>query len=136
MIHIILLDPWFFPLTKDIFRKSIACPLLILANEDFVNNPEMYCYNKKFLEEHKTEKVEYILWKNGHHLHQTDMGFIFGNLLNAVKHSHMSQIFLDLNLDAIDKFLKGEKVEGQFEGKDLGRDHSFVEFHPPSNFTN
>lgn len=38
------------------------------------------------------------------------MGFVNGNLLGVVKHSHMSQIFIDLNISAIDKFLKGEKV--------------------------
>ena len=60
--------------------------------------PDMYLRNRKFLNEHKNDQVEYILWKNAHHLHQSDMGFVSGNLLNKVKHSHMSQIFLDLNL--------------------------------------
>jgi hypothetical protein len=74
----------------------------------------MYTRNKKFLEEHKNNKIEYVLWKNANHLHQTDMCFINGNLLGKIKHSHMSQIFLDLNINAINKFLKGEKVEGAF----------------------
>jgi len=54
------------------------------------------------------------LWKNGHHLHQTDLGFLNGNLMGAVKNSHLSQLFLDLNIQAITKFLKGEQVEGTF----------------------
>lgn len=71
----------------------------------------------------KFHKVEYINWRNGDHLHQTDMGFINGNLLGIVKHSHLSQIMLDLNIEAIEKFLRNEKVEGTFGEKDLGRNH-------------
>ena len=124
MTNLVLLDPWFFPLTDEILKKKISCPVLILANEDFIKNPDMYIRNRKFLVEHKKDKVEYILWKNGHHLHQSDMGFINGNMLQAVKHSHMSQIFHDLNNDAIEKVLRGEKAEGTFEEKDLGREYT------------
>lgn len=89
----------------------------------------MYVRNKKFLELHKGDKVEYILWKNAHHLHQTDLGFINGNLLQACKHSHLSQIFLDLNIEAISKFIKGETVEGTYGAKDLGRSFSPEKFY-------
>ena len=94
----------------------------------------MYIRNKKFLDEHKNDKVEYVCWKNAYHIHQTDMGFINGNLLGVVKHSHMSQIFLDLNIIAMDKFLKGEKVEGTFDSKDLGRDYTPDKFYSEKNF--
>lgn len=30
--HIILLDPWFFPLPEEVFNDQIICPVLILAN--------------------------------------------------------------------------------------------------------
>ena len=30
--HLILLDPWFFPLTEETFKKKITCPVAILAN--------------------------------------------------------------------------------------------------------
>jgi hypothetical protein len=59
--------------------------------------------------------VEYVVWKHGHHFHQTDVGFINGNILNACKNSHLSKILMDLNIQAIDKFLKGEPVEGTFD---------------------
>ena len=72
--------------------------MLILANEDFITNQDMYERNLSFLEQHKAEKVEYILWKNAHHLHQTDMGFITGNLPTICKHSHLSDVLLQLNL--------------------------------------
>lgn len=94
----------------------------------------MYVRNKKFLELHKGDKVEYILWKNAHHLHQTDLGFINGNLLQACKHSHLSQIFLDLNIEAISKFIKGETVEGTYGAKDLGRSFSPEKFYSEDNF--
>jgi hypothetical protein len=93
-----------------VLAKSIECPTLILANEDFIKNPDMFSRNKKFLDHHKDDKVQYIVWKNAHHLHQTDLGFINGNLLQACKNSHMSQVFLDLNIEAIEKFIKGEQV--------------------------
>jgi hypothetical protein len=35
-------------------------------------------------------------------------------------------------LNAIDRFLKGEKVEGTYEGKDLGRDFAPEKFRPES----
>ena len=133
--HMIMLDPWLFPLSDSAFKKSIECPVLILKNEDFVKVPDMYIRNKKFLEEHKGDKLEFVLWNNGHHLHQTDMGFINGNLLGKIKHSHMSQIFLDLNISAIDKFLRGEKVEGTFESKDLGRNYTPEKFYSEGKFT-
>jgi hypothetical protein len=73
--------------------------------------PDVFKRTKAYLAAHN---LEYVLWKNAHHLHQTDMGFINGNLLGAVKNSHLSQIMLDLNLEAIFKFLGGKKVEGEF----------------------
>ena len=48
--HMILLDPWFFPLSDSTIKKAIECPVLILKNEDFVKSPDMYIRNKKFLE--------------------------------------------------------------------------------------
>lgn len=51
------------------------------------------------------------------------MGFINGNLLGIIKNSHLSKIMFDLNVQAIDKFLRNEKVEGTFGEKDLGRDY-------------
>jgi len=51
------------------------------------------------------------------------MGFIIGNTLKKVKNHHLSQLMLDLNLQAIDKFLKGEQVEGTFGDQDLGREY-------------
>ena len=88
--------------------------MLILVNEDFVKNSDMYVRNIKFLEQHKDDPIEYVLWKNAHHLHQTDMGFVNGNLIGVCTHSHLSQILFDLNVAAMNKFLRGEKAEGTF----------------------
>lgn len=49
------------------------------------------------------------------------MGFINGNLLGVIKNPHLSKIMFELNVTAIDKFLRGEKVEGAFVDNDLGR---------------
>lgn len=106
--NIVLLDPWFFPLTDAKLSQKIDCPILILANEDFIRNPDMYERNVTFLGHHAS--AEYIVWREGHHLHQTDMGFISGNLLGAIKKSQLTKLMLDLNISAIDRFLKGNKV--------------------------
>ena len=95
----------------------------------------MFNRNRKFLEKHSEDKIEYVLWKNAHHVHQTDIGFIHGNLPQICKHSHMSQIFLDLNIEAISKFLKGETVEGTYGSKDLGRKFIPEKFYSEDNFT-
>lgn len=83
----------------------------------------------------KTHKVEYICWKHAHHHHQTDIGFINGNLLGIVKNSHLSKIMLDLNLKAIETFLRGERVEGTQGDRDLGRDYKPSKFHKFEMFT-
>jgi hypothetical protein len=90
----------------------------VLANEDFLKNPDMYTRMKSYATRHK---VEFIIWKDAHHNHQTDMGFVSGNLLNAVKNSHLSKVMLELNVTAIERFLNGERVEGTFGDRDLGR---------------
>jgi pimeloyl-ACP methyl ester carboxylesterase len=51
--QIILLDPWFFPLNETKFAQEISCPVLILANEDFLMNPDMYRRNVAFVGQHK-----------------------------------------------------------------------------------
>ena len=52
----------------------------------------MFERNSRFLKQQQSGKIEYVLWKSAHHNHQTDMGFIMGNLPKICKHSHMSQI--------------------------------------------
>ena len=63
-----------------------------------------YDDNSRFASLHK---VEYIIWEGAHHMHQTDAGFINGNFLGIVKNSALSDQKMTLNLDAIDRFLKG-----------------------------
>jgi hypothetical protein len=83
---IILLDPWFFPLNDKIFNTKIDCPVLILANELFIHQKDIYERNTRFI---KLHKPEYLCWKEGHHLHQTDIGYVYGNSLNKVEKSHL-----------------------------------------------
>lgn len=106
-----MLDPWLFPLTQEIFDKPIDVPVLILANEDFVANEDIYILNRDFDQKHK---IEYIIWKGASHLHQTDLGYVLGNLLGTVSNAKDSELLLHLNYDAMDRFLKGEKVEGTY----------------------
>jgi hypothetical protein len=40
--------------------------------------------------EYPEDKIIYLIWKNGDHLHQTDMGFVTGNIFNKVKRSDLS----------------------------------------------
>ncbi len=63
------------------------------------------------------------------------MGFINGNLLGVIKNPHLSKIMFELNVTAIDKFLRGEKVEGAFGDNDLGRNWVPQKFHPLKTFT-
>jgi len=44
--QIILLDPWFFPLSDHKFQQKIDCSILILANEDFIKTPDMFQRNR------------------------------------------------------------------------------------------
>lgn len=77
----------------------------MLVNELFVqNNQDVYLRNIKFMNAHK---LEYVLWKNAHHVHQTVAGFINGNTGGIIKNSHLSQLFFEINCDAINKFLNG-----------------------------
>ena len=76
---IILLDPWLFPLPEEVLRDEIACPILMLANEHFVEIKEVYEQNKIFVKRHGT-KILFICWKDGDHGHQTDIPFVIGNM--------------------------------------------------------
>ena len=76
----------------------------MLGNEDFIHNETVYRMNKQFA---ATHNVEYIIWTDAHHLHHTDFGFINGNFLGIVKNSVQSREQMELNLEAIDSFLKG-----------------------------
>ena len=40
--HIILLDPWLFPLPDDVFNDEILCPVLMLSNQYFLENKDVY----------------------------------------------------------------------------------------------
>lgn len=86
--HLILLDPWLFPLPDEVINQRISIPVLILANQDFVHNEDAYARNKLFC---LAQKVEYVIWEGAHHLHQTDVGFINGNLLGMVKNASLSK---------------------------------------------
>lgn len=63
------------------------------------------------------------------------MGFINGNLLGMIKNTHLSQMMFDLNITAIDRFLRDEKVEGTFGDKDVGRNYVPDKFYPQKVFT-
>lgn len=127
VLQIVLLDPWFFALTEAKFKQEIKCPILILASQDQLRFPITFEGNSTFLAQHK---AEYIVWKDAHHLHQSDMGFVGGNLQDTILNSHLSQLMIDLNLAALDGFLRGEKVEGTFGEYDLGRSYRPKQFHP------
>jgi hypothetical protein len=49
---IILIDPWLFPLTQEVFDDVIDCPILMLANEYFVAINDVYTRNKRFVKKH------------------------------------------------------------------------------------
>lgn len=63
-----------------------------------------------------------MLWKRAVHLHQTDMGYVCGNVLGVVKNCHFTTDFLNLNFKAMDSFLsgkRGEELEAEFKDKIL-----------------
>ena len=62
-------------------------------------------------------------------MHHSDVGFLAGNLKGIMQNYQLSQHFMDLNFDIIEKFLKGERVEGTLGDKDLGRDFSPKKYH-------
>lgn len=84
--HIILLDPWLFPLTDEVFNDELVCPTLILANQHFLDLKDVYERNRKFVSRHKPQLI-YHCWQGGDHLHQTDMAFVVGSSLRQIKNS-------------------------------------------------
>ena len=69
-------------------KQKIDIPVVILANEDFVTEEDIHKRNQQFV---KTHEVEYIIWKDAHHLHQSDVGFVNGNFLGIMKNSNLSR---------------------------------------------
>ena len=43
-------------------------------------------------------------------MNQTDLGYVLGNYLGTIRNHQESEVYLNLNYEAMDKFLKGEKV--------------------------
>lgn len=43
---IILLDPWLFPLENQYLQENITCPILMLANEYFIQIQDIFYRNK------------------------------------------------------------------------------------------
>lgn len=78
---------------------------MILANEHFLENEDVYNRNKEFLKHHKKDRVIYLAWKNADHLHQIDLCFLFGNIMNRIKNPELSLEMLNKNLKAIEMFL-------------------------------
>ncbi len=82
----------------------------------------MYNRNMEFVRGQK--RVIYLIWGKGDHLHQTDMGFLVGNILGKVKHSELSLEMLNKNLKAIEMFVEGnvseEKMREAFKEDVLG----------------
>jgi hypothetical protein len=87
----------------------------------------VYEDNLAFSDRHS---AEYIIWREGSHFHQTEMGFITGNFLGVIKRTHLSKLMFDLNVSAIDRFFRGEKIEGAFGDRDLGRNFKPSVFDP------
>jgi hypothetical protein len=54
--------------------------------------------------------------------------------MGAVKHHHLSKNFLELNITAIERFMKGERVEGTFGPRELGREWKPKKFYPEDGF--
>ena len=63
-------------------EAKFDCPVLILANDGFLMFEDMFERNRQFVERHG-KGVEYLVWKEAHHLHQSDLGYVFGNTIRA-----------------------------------------------------
>lgn len=50
--HLVLLDPWLFPLPKEVFAQKLPIPVLLLANQDFIHNEDAYVRNNEFVGQH------------------------------------------------------------------------------------
>ena len=103
-----MLDPWFFPLTDEVFSQNIMCPVLILANEYFVYVKDANTRNRNFMK--NNPNAVYICWKKGDHLHQTDQCFISGNSFNVIKNIDNAWKIVENNLQAISMFLETNDI--------------------------
>ena len=55
--------------------------------------PDIYTRNKAFVEKHE---VQYLILKNGDHLHPSDLGYILGNFMGIVKKFSFSREIMEL----------------------------------------
>lgn len=69
----------------------------MLANQHFIRIKDVYDRNKLFVKRHGS-KLLYICWKNGDHLHQTDMPFVVGNSLRKIKNAGEGAVQLKNNI--------------------------------------
>lgn len=97
---IVLLDPWLFPLLEEHFKAEITCPILILANEEFLYTKDNYERNVRFEHRHRSN-VSYICWKGASHLHQCDVSFVIGSTLGEITNSKLAGEMFEVNIEAI-----------------------------------
>ena len=105
MKGIILLDPWLFPLSEEVYKNlNVSCPILFLANERFVRIKDVFERNKKFIEDNYSNTI-YVCWKEADHLQQTDSPFVMGTSLGKIKNIKNSRKLYNFNMQAIHIFL-------------------------------
>lgn len=54
------MDPYLFPLANSLLKTSIHCPILILANQYFLNIEDMHSRLTKFMTK---PNIKCIIWK-------------------------------------------------------------------------
>jgi hypothetical protein len=107
------MDPYFFPLEDRYLIRSLACPVLVLANEYLLNFEDMHQRLQAFTNK---ENVQCVVWKEGSDLYQTDLCFFFKTTQNW-------QAKFQMNFEAINAFMQKRAVEGTFGENDLGKQH-------------
>lgn len=82
---LLLMDPWFYPIHKDVDAKKVRfrCPVLMMHTEKFYNNTEKDVYDNKAiiakaLSDSMSEYQENIHIVNGFHEMQTDFSIVQG----------------------------------------------------------
>jgi hypothetical protein len=74
--HIILLDPYFFPLPDALLVKTVGCPVLVLSNQYLLGFEDVH---ERFRIFTSKKNVTGVVWKEGSDLYQTDLCFFLSN---------------------------------------------------------
>lgn len=98
---LVALDPWLDPVNKHVIQHALKMPIICIENEYFTKDRWISGPNDAFAKVNNPSNILRINLKKADHLHQCDLSFILGSLLNIVKHSEKSYDWLLVNVGIV-----------------------------------